>query len=627
MTRGSVWLAPGALIVGASGAAFAANFASDLGATIVRAVIGGCAVAAILYGAWRHGAQPRIVWSVIAMGIGVWVVGDTLWDTFDLTLTDSASNWYILPNVLYVIMYPALVWAIVILVSARGRKAGVEQVVDAFVPALMLLLVLYLYFVRPQESGTSTDAVFNTAFLFCDALLLTGVAWLMFAPGMWNPAAALLVAGVMTLLASDVIWDIEQRVGTDSWDWLVNPMYPVAYALIAASALHPSVAALGQPAPEAEHTNRNARLVLLSAAAAMLPLVAFEARRHDLFALALTSTLVGLLLVRFATLVRALQRAEESADVSARRFRGLVSSAPVGIFEADAGSRIVFSNDATKYLLGVSVVGMTDDNVVARFIDPRDQGVARSTFAKVRRGQNASAQLRLLTPDAKERWVALYCAPVQDGSGRFAGAFASTIDITPMKAAELILAEQALHDPLTGLPNRRLLYDRLSTALARLNRQPGTVVVMFLDLDGFKAVNDSCGHDAGDELLKVIAARLVGCVRADDVVARFGGDEFVIVLERVPGREEAAAVAAKIVKTIAAPVWLSSAGSEVSVGASVGVTITAEPSADPDGLTRDADAAMFDAKRSGRGRFCFFDPARSLVGKVSVREGGLLHKL
>jgi diguanylate cyclase (GGDEF)-like protein/PAS domain S-box-containing protein len=622
MRGNAAWRAPTILIATATAGAVLADFLPDAAAVAVRALVGAMAVTAIGYGARRHRARPEIAWWVVAAGIAVWVVGDTLWDTFDITLSNPDSNWYVLPNCLYLVMYPAVVWAIVKMVAEKGEHGGAERVVDSFIPAVILLLLVRVFIVEGAGTGGDRlDALFNAAFPLCDALLLAGVTWLLFTPGMRNWAAWLLASGTALLLVTDVGWDMQERIAPDTWSWLLNPLYPVAYATIAAATLHPSVVGMTRRQPAArgrgEHT---ARLALLCSALGLTPVLAFTASRHDLLLVVLTALLVVAIGVRFVTLVRALQLAEHDAATSARRFSSLIASVPVGIMENDSSARVVFSNQAIDELLGHSAVGMSDQELIDQFVDPRDrEGVERAVRTLVG-GRSAAAQLRMRAADGTERWFAWYGAPVKDTDGQYTGAFSSMIEITSLKDAERTLAKQATHDPLTGLPNRRLLYDRLSTALSRLTRQPGMVVVLFLDLDGFKSVNDMCGHDAGDELLQVVSVRLRHCVRAGDAVARFGGDEFVVVLEQVRDRADAAFIAGKIVHAVAGPVTLRRAQRRVQVGASVGIAVGTSPSDDPDALLRDADAAMFEAKRAGRGTYRFFDQ-RACLAVEDIRPG------
>ena len=164
----------------------------------------------------------------------------------------------------------------------------------------------------------------------------------------------------------------------------------------------------------------------------------------------------------------------------------------------------------------------------------------------------------------------------------------------------------ALHDPLTGLPNRTLLRDRLEHALARRRREGIDVAVLMLDLDGFKVINDSLGHDAGDEVLLAVAPRLRAAVRPHDSVARVGGDEFVALCV-LPSREDAVLVAERIADVLRLPIAVGSG--EHFVSASVGIAVAADSDDTPESLLRDADAAMYRAKAGGRGRYEIFDDA------------------
>jgi diguanylate cyclase (GGDEF)-like protein len=174
------------------------------------------------------------------------------------------------------------------------------------------------------------------------------------------------------------------------------------------------------------------------------------------------------------------------------------------------------------------------------------------------------------------------------------------------KRVEARLAHQALHDDLTGLPNRALFLDRLGQALPRLGRHATSVAVLFLDLDRFKAVNDVLGHAAGDELLRAVGARLDGILRAGDTAARLSGDEFAVLCEDVAGERHAVGVADRVAEALRAPFRLAG-GDEVNVGTSVGIALASDPAEDPDTLLREADAAMYRAKERGGGVYEVFD--------------------
>jgi diguanylate cyclase (GGDEF)-like protein/PAS domain S-box-containing protein len=202
---------------------------------------------------------------------------------------------------------------------------------------------------------------------------------------------------------------------------------------------------------------------------------------------------------------------------------------------------------------------------------------------------------RYARKDGDYRWLQ-WNARLQDGTW-----FAVARDVTERR----LLEERALRDPLTALPNRSALVERLVVALRRLERHPGLVGVLFVDLDHFKAINDGHGHEVGDRFLCAAAGRLLDTVRGVDAVARFGGDEFVIVLEDVERVPDATDVAARVVEALERPLTVD--GEQLSIGASVGVTVSAGSRTSPEELLREADVAMYRAKAGGGRCFVLFD--------------------
>lgn len=188
--------------------------------------------------------------------------------------------------------------------------------------------------------------------------------------------------------------------------------------------------------------------------------------------------------------------------------------------------------------------------------------------------------------------------------------------------AQRELAHQASHDALTGLPNRPQSLEALAGTLSRAQRSGAMIGVLFVDLDDFKAVNDTFGHAAGDDVLRAVARRMQRVVRGGDMVGRLGGDEFVVLLEPVVDEESAVGVAQRLIAEVSAPIKLST-GQEVSVGASVGVAISQDAQTDPDALLVEADTAAYRAKALGRGRTEVFDTGlrRELQGRMDLENG------
>jgi diguanylate cyclase (GGDEF)-like protein len=195
--------------------------------------------------------------------------------------------------------------------------------------------------------------------------------------------------------------------------------------------------------------------------------------------------------------------------------------------------------------------------------------------------------------------------PEFDAAGQVIGVFALAQDITRRKQHEERLVSAALHDPLTGLANRQLLADRVSLAIAHARRNTCASAVVYLDLDGFKEVNDTLGHDAGDHLLEMVGQRLVAAVREVDTVARVGGDEFAIVLWQVNGALDAASVASKLLETVSKPYGVR--GRTVRITISAGVAIYPAHGDDAASLLKSADLALHEAKHSGKNAYRVFD--------------------
>lgn len=249
----------------------------------------------------------------------------------------------------------------------------------------------------------------------------------------------------------------------------------------------------------------------------------------------------------------------------------LLQSAPVAFVAVDTCGDAVWQNPAAEDLLGA------------------DAGTNRRSVEVWSRHQAGAVRL-LEAPGRAADGSPLQWLIVTEGQAD--------------KALLEAFAHQALHDPLTGLPNRTLLDDRISQALNRASRSGGAVAVAFLDLDQFKLINDTQGHAEGDALLRAVAKRLHAAVRGGDTVARFGGDEFVVVCEAVADAHQATELAERLHKALEAPVVLGS--ERIFVSASLGVALGG-PESTPEELLRDADAAMYHAKLGGRARTQLFD--------------------
>ena len=317
------------------------------------------------------------------------------------------------------------------------------------------------------------------------------------------------------------------------------------------------------------------------------------------------------------------------AEAALRRNEALLGRAEalahVGSWEWDIRSRTLQWSEETYRILGFEpheIEPKTD--LAMERTHPEDRAALKARLDDVVSGKALSAELdyRILLPGGDVRWVHVKVEMEYHDTGplRMTGILQ---DISERRAYETRLAEVASHDNLTGLPNRNLLNDRLGQALAHAHRNQGLVAVGFVDLDRFKVINDTLGHDAGDELLKEIARRLSGCLRGCDTVARQGGDEFVVVLTDLARAEDASIVAQKLLDALSPPMTLN--GREIVPGASLGFAIFPQDGDTLQALLMAADKAMYSAKHAGRGQYRFFDPEMNRAAADWLEVGAELH--
>jgi len=295
------------------------------------------------------------------------------------------------------------------------------------------------------------------------------------------------------------------------------------------------------------------------------------------------------------------------------------SIARVGSWEVEiATSRMTWSRELYR-LLGFPQGLEPSYELLIERAHPDDRGsVLQAHHAAMTDFAPFVLEHRVVLPGEVVRWVRAQGRIELDANGRPARLLGATQDITERKEGENALQHQALHDPLTGLPNRLLLLDRLGHALNRLARQPSSVAVIYFDIDRFQLVNESLGHLIGDQVLVAMAERLVDLVRPEDTLAHLGGDEFVVLCEGLLGEEEAVSIADRINAILATP--LSWSDGELVVSVSAGIALTTSGSANPDMLLRDADAAMYRAKSEGRARSVVYAESMhaSVVGRLDT---------
>ncbi len=305
------------------------------------------------------------------------------------------------------------------------------------------------------------------------------------------------------------------------------------------------------------------------------------------------------------------------------RYRSLVERVPVAIYrqEIEHNGAVSYISPQIEALTGYAPGEYADPNFWLKTMHPDDrQRVLAEDERTDRTGEPFRVEFRKITRDGRLIWLRDEAVLVRNADGEPLYWQGVVSDITERKALEERLEHQALHDQLTRLPNRRLFVDRLGQALRRTSRRRNSIAVLFMDLDGFKVVNDSLGHEVGDLLLTVVAQRLRRCLRPEDALARFGGDEFVVLVEDVGDPAEAVQVAERITEELRWPFQLE--GRELYVAASIGISLGNARTHDPEDILRGADTAMYRAKEAGGG-FRVFDPAmhERALGRLELENG------
>ena len=302
------------------------------------------------------------------------------------------------------------------------------------------------------------------------------------------------------------------------------------------------------------------------------------------------------------------RQSEQALHEAERRYRSIFENAVEGIFQSTPDKGYLAVNPALARIYGYDspqqMIAMLCDIEHQLYLDP----VRRSEFLRLMNlhGQVINFESQVRQRNGNVIWISENARAVRGGGadGEILFFEGTVIDISQRKAYEAKIRYQATHDALTGLPNRNLLSDRLQQAILGAQRRGGIAAVAFIDLDQFKYINDSLGHQTGDELLKVVASRLTSCMRASDTVARQGGDEFVIVLGEQNSIAAITDTIRRLIDIVAEP-WNVS-GLQLQITCSVGISVYPADGQDAETLLRNADSAMYKAKEMGRNNFEYF---------------------
>jgi diguanylate cyclase (GGDEF)-like protein/PAS domain S-box-containing protein len=320
--------------------------------------------------------------------------------------------------------------------------------------------------------------------------------------------------------------------------------------------------------------------------------------------------------------------AEEALFEERERAEVTLNSIGDAVVSTDVLGNVTYLNVVAERMTGWSreeAAGQPFAQVL-RIVDGATRQIARNPMelaVRLDKTVRLSANCVLIRRDGFESAIEDSAAPIHDRHGKVTGAVMVFRDVSVARALSLQISHLAQHDSLTDLPNRRLLNDRLTQAIAWARRHRSQVAVLFLDLDRFKHVNDSLGHVLGDRLLQSVATRLMACVRGSDTVSRQGGDEFVVLVSELESAEDAAATAQKMLACVAAPHDIV-AHHDLQITASIGVSLYPDDGQDAETLMKCADTAMYQAKEHGRNNYQFFRPEmnRRAVERQWI-EGGL----
>jgi diguanylate cyclase (GGDEF)-like protein/PAS domain S-box-containing protein len=301
--------------------------------------------------------------------------------------------------------------------------------------------------------------------------------------------------------------------------------------------------------------------------------------------------------------IQDLRDAEQRLMQSEQRFRGAFENAPIGIMLVNASGQIFEANRFAAELLAYNLEKMENLHI-SRLIPAEDRGEFKETLGRLFSGQDDTmrSEKRMLCNDGMQIWTNFHIGMQRTETGGYG--IVQIADITEMKSNQRRIERMAFYDTLTDLANRRLFHDRLSHAISHSKRSKTLGALLYLDLDQFKRVNDTLGHEMGDVLLQEVATRLSHCVRQGDTVGRPGGDEFTILLTDIKTPSDAGFVADKILQTLAKPISLS--GHQIVITTSIGITIIPEDGTEVNALMKNADLAMYRAKEHGRNNYQYY---------------------
>ncbi len=588
---------------------------------------------AVVVGIRRNRPKYALPWWLFAFGFFLYWLGDVYTYSYPQLILHGEVPFPSIGDAIYLTVYPAQMLGLLLLVRRRNPRRNRNTLIDAAILTLGLSLLSWVLQIAPYIHDGSLELLpklVSVAYPLGDILLLAGVIRLVLDAGRRRPAFYLLSASIVSLLCTDFVYGVMTLDNVYHHQLLLDLGWFSYQLLWGTAALHPSMVALDEPVKSrGEAKLTPLRLGLLTGASLIAPVCIFLKELHrgdlDLIVIICASVvLFGFVVMRMVGLVRLQERsaerertfAEEKARLTAEiqrrsseeRFASLVQHSSDLITVVGSDATITYQSPSCEHVLGYApqeLLGTRFDRIVAKEDAGRLLQLLADGEGYARRdGQVIECTLRHRDGGLRQFEI-LHTNLLADEHVQ--GIVLNARDISERKAFEEQLAHQAFHDPVTNLPNRALFVERVRHAIGRARREQRELGVIFLDIDDFKTINDSLGHGAGDTALIDVAKRLSTSIRTSDTAARFGGDEFVVLLEDLDSTQTAVDVAERILEDLRRPLMV--AGKELVVRGSIGISILEGTSAaGADELIRDADAAMYIAKRDGKGGYRLFEP-------------------
>jgi diguanylate cyclase (GGDEF)-like protein/PAS domain S-box-containing protein len=633
MRRPPLWLAY--LALGALACALYVFVPPLKGSGPLMNLIGLSPVVAIFYGIRRHKPASRTAWGLLAAGSALFWLGDLYTYSYP-KLLQADVPFPSLGDGLYILMYPVMMAGLLMLVRSRRRGSDQAGLIDGLILTVGLALPSWTALIAPYlhmgDLGLLGKLV-SVAYPIGDVILIGAAVRLALDAGRREPAFYLLGASMALLLATDFTYGLLTLHGAYRGQLWLDAGWIGSYLLWGAGGLHPSMARLEQPAPGRDVVLTRFRLGMLTCASLVAPVigVVHDLHGHDydfLVVRVASLSLFVLVILRMAGLVSRQERLMErerilSEEVHRRRgearFGALVRHASDLITVVDPDTTVTYQSPSIERILGLTasdVLGRRFDRLVT---EGDRLPLARAVGAAAGGEAAQPLECSLSHADGSVRQFEILFTNLIEEE-HVGGILLNARDVSERKAFEAELTHQAFHDDVTGLANRAMFTERVRQAIARGRREERDLALLFLDLDDFKMINDSLGHAAGDEVLVEVARRLDANVRGADTAARFGGDEFAVLLEDLADTHDAADAAQRILELLAEP--MDAGHREVGLRGSLGISVAlaGDPRSAED-LIRDADAAMYIAKREGKGAYRLFEPTmhEDVLARLELR--------